>query len=143
MPFTTHTGSHPLSIMNHVVRAMDALVDAGEPFEGLFPSLLDRETCGMLTRMPPPIPGLRNGDRSHLGSNLIHDEATLKTLYALAKALDRPDYSEAADRYSRTRVAAGYRPVIRQAREDMQTGLWQNAFSKMIPSRASRSRLGV
>ena len=87
--------------MNRVLRALDALILAGESFEGLFPSLLDRRTGAMLSRMPPPIAGQRNGDRSHLGCNLIHDEATLKTLYALAAALGRPDYAEAADRYLR------------------------------------------
>lgn len=86
-------------MMDKVSRALDALIVAGDPFGGLFPSLLDRRTGAMLSRMPPAIPGQRNGDRAHLGCNLIHDEVTLKTLYALAAALGRPDYSEAADRY--------------------------------------------
>jgi hypothetical protein len=49
--------------------------------------------------MPAAIPGQRDGDLSYGGSNLIHDEAELKTLYALSQALDRPDYAQAADRY--------------------------------------------
>ena len=51
--------------------------------------------------MPCSIAGQRDGDRSYGGSNLIHDEAALKTLYALAEALERPEYAQAADRYLR------------------------------------------
>src|SRR5687768_4183044 len=53
----------------------------------------------MLRTLPPPIPGQRLGDRAHLGSTLIHDQASLATLYALATALARPHYSLAADKY--------------------------------------------
>jgi hypothetical protein len=38
----------------------------------------------MLQEMPPAIEGQRDGDRSCRGSNTIHDEATLATLYRLA-----------------------------------------------------------
>ncbi len=86
-------------ILKIVTQALDALISAAEPYSGLFPSLLDRHTGAMLKSLPPAIPGQRDGDRSHPGSNLVHDEATLKTLYALATALDRPDYAAAADRY--------------------------------------------
>ncbi len=82
-----------------ITRALDALIAAAQPYQGLFPSLLDRQTGAMLTALPPAIPGQRDGDRSHPGSNLIHDEATLKTLYALATVLGRPDYAAAADAY--------------------------------------------
>ncbi len=82
-----------------VSRALDALIAAAEPYEGLFPSLLDRRTGAMLAELPPAIPGQRNGDRAHLGSNLIHDEVTLRTLYALSPVLERPDYAVAADTY--------------------------------------------
>jgi len=86
-------------LLKKVCRALDRLIAAAEPYSGLFPSLLDRGTGTMLTDLPPAIPGQRDGDRAHLGSNLIHDEATLRTLYALATALDRPDYADAADAY--------------------------------------------
>ena len=79
-----------------VTRALDALLAAAEPYHGLFPSLLNRHTRVILAALPPAIPGQRNGDRSHLGCNLMHDESTLKTLYALSAALDRPDYADAA-----------------------------------------------
>lgn len=86
-------------LLSPVARALDALIAAAQPHHGLFPSLLDRKTGVMLTALPPAIPGQRDWDRAHLGSNLIHDEATLKTLYALAGAFDRPDYAAAADAY--------------------------------------------
>ncbi len=89
------------AILEDVLAAMDRLITAGAAHGGLFPSLLHRRTGEMFDELPPPIPGQRNGDRAHHGSNLIHDEATLKTLYALAEALDRPDYADAADTYLR------------------------------------------
>lgn len=89
----------PQQFLAKVCSALDSLIVAGRPYQGLFPSLLDRHSGAMLAKLPPPIPGQRNGDRAHSGSNLIHDEATLKTLYALATACNRPDYAAAADRY--------------------------------------------
>ncbi|MGH2367600.1 MAG: hypothetical protein ACRDI2_05325, partial [Chloroflexota bacterium] len=89
----------PKGILDKVGVAIDAIVHAGRPYGGLFPSLLDRRTGEMLETLPPAIPGQRIDDRSHLGSNLIHDQALLATMYALAAALDRPDYSAAADQY--------------------------------------------
>jgi len=86
-------------ILKKVCRSIDILVEAGEKYEGLFPSLLSLTTHEMLSELPPPIDGQRDGDRSHPGSNLIHDEAVLMTMYALSKALNRNDYARAADRY--------------------------------------------
>ncbi len=86
-------------ILEKVCRAIDVLVEIGGEYEGLFPSLIDREAHRMLDTLPPAIEGQRDGDRSHLGSNLMHDEVTLKTMYALSAVLDRPDYAGAADRY--------------------------------------------
>ena len=85
----------PEAILDRVQGAIDVLVEVGDRYGGLFPSLIDLETHEMLVDMPPAIEGQRVGDRSHLGSNLIHDEAALMTMYAL----DRPGYTEAADRY--------------------------------------------
>jgi len=86
-------------ILEKVCRSIDILVKAGEKYEGLFPSLLSMTTHEMLDELPAPIDGQRNGDRSHPGSNLIHDEAALMTMYALSKALNCNDYASAADRY--------------------------------------------
>ena len=82
-------------MLDRVCRAVDVLIDAGQRYGGLFPSLIDCGTHAMLEALPPAIEGQRDGDRAHRGSNLIHDEATLMTMYAL----DRPGYAEAADRY--------------------------------------------
>lgn len=92
------TSTESRRILDRVARAIDALITIGDRYDGLFPSLIDRNTHRMLTAMPPAIPGQRDGDRAHLGSNLIHDEPLLMTMYAL----DHNGYTEAADRYLRT-----------------------------------------
>jgi len=58
----------------------------------------------MLQEMPPAIEGQRDGDRSCRGSNTIHDEATLATLYRLAIVRGRDDLRAAADRYLQRRA---------------------------------------
>ncbi len=89
----------PEAILQRVTAALDVLIACGEPYGGLFPSLIDRRERQMLTALPPTIAGQRIGDRAFLGSNLIHDEPTLHTLCGLGAALGRPDYTEAADAY--------------------------------------------
>ncbi len=81
-------------LMERVRGAMDALIAAGEPYQGLLPSMLDRRTGKMLMDPPAAIPGQRIHDRAIRGSNLIHDESTLMTMYALGGA-----YAEAAEKY--------------------------------------------
>ena len=91
---------NPEQMLTKVGASIDLLVAAGEPHGGLFPSLLDlggRE----LAALPPPIAGQRMGDRAFPGSNLIHDEAVLRTMYALSDVMRRPDWRDAADRYLR------------------------------------------
>ncbi len=83
------------AILSRVTGAIDGLILAAEPFHGLFPSILDRGSLTMLAEMPPLIEGQRVTDRAFRGSNLIHDEVTLFTMYALA----RDGYAAAADRY--------------------------------------------
>ncbi|MFQ6041554.1 MAG: hypothetical protein ACE5PV_11915 [Candidatus Poribacteria bacterium] len=87
------------NILEKVCRSIDILVKTGEKYAGLFPSLISLTTHEMLEQPPPAIDGQRDGDRSHPGSNLIHDEAALMTMYALSKALKRNDYASAANRY--------------------------------------------
>jgi hypothetical protein len=89
----------PDEILTKVKNAIDALIEIGSQYDGLFPSLIDRDTHQMLYSMPPPIQGQRNGDRSHLGCNLIHDEAALKTMFALSEFSGDERYANAADRY--------------------------------------------
>ncbi|MCZ6676574.1 MAG: hypothetical protein O7E52_04915 [Candidatus Poribacteria bacterium] len=91
----------PETILRKVCRTIDILIDAGAKYEGLFPSLLDLETHDMLVEIPPAIDGQRDGDRSHLGSNLIHDEAAILTMYALGRVLEQSAYTQAADQYLR------------------------------------------
>jgi|TARA_Y100000588_G_scaffold376717_1_gene454885 hypothetical protein len=90
---------NPETILEKVCRALDIAIGLGANYEGLFPSIIDRSTHQMMVDMPPAIAGQRDGDRSHLGCNLIHDQAALQAMYALARALGRPDYARAADRY--------------------------------------------
>jgi hypothetical protein len=89
----------PDEILKRVCQSLDVLIGLGDQFEGLWPSIVDLSTNQMMMTMPQGIAGQRDGDRSHLGCNLIHDQAALKTLYGLAKTLERPDYALAADRY--------------------------------------------
>ena len=89
----------PEQLLTRVEAGLDTLVEVGERYDGLLPSMLDLTRHEMLTEAPEPIPGQRAGDRSYRGSNLIHDEATLRTMYAMAAARARPEYAEAADRY--------------------------------------------
>ena len=82
-------------ILGKIHTAINVIIKAGIPYKGLFPSILAPQNGEMLLTKPTKIPGQRNGDRAHLGSNLIHDEPLLQTMYALGK----PQYAEAADRY--------------------------------------------
>ncbi|HAA74521.1 TPA: hypothetical protein DCE37_05310, partial [Candidatus Latescibacteria bacterium] len=87
------------NMIETVTTAIDRLIESARPYQGLIPSILDRQTGEMLDAMPPAIPGQRDGDRAHLGANLIHDQALLLTMYALAESEGRADYAEAADTY--------------------------------------------
>ena len=89
----------PEAMLDAVCRSIDVLIRAGEGHDGLFPSMLNVGTGEMLAEAPPPIEGQRPGDRAYQGCNLMHDESTLRTMYAIAEALGRADYAEAADRY--------------------------------------------
>lgn len=87
------------ALLQRVCGSLDLLVQQAGPHEGLLPSMLDPVSGDMLAAAPPAITGQRDGDRSWRGSNLIHDESVLLTLYGLAEAQGRSDYADAADRY--------------------------------------------
>lgn len=89
----------PDDIIHKATKAIESLISIADAHDGLIPSIIDRTTQRMMTELPPAIPGQRDGDRSHLGSNLIHDEALLLTMYSLAETEGRSDFLEAADRY--------------------------------------------
>ena len=86
-------------IITKICSAIDLMIESSVPYKGLFPSILHPQTGEMLTEKPPKIPGQRNGDRAHLGTNLIHDEPLLATMNVLAETESKPEYAEAVDRY--------------------------------------------
>ena len=90
---------NPEAIINKICNAIDLMIQSSKPYKGLFPSILHPQTGEMLTEKPTKIPGQRDGDRAHLGSNLIHDEPLLGTMNALAETESKPEYVEAVDRY--------------------------------------------
>ena len=129
----------PTAILDRVCGAIARLIDAGAAYDGLFPSLIDRTSNHMLVDMPPPIDGQRNCDRAHEGSNLTHDEVVLLTMYAL----DRPGFSEAADRYLRrfathcTDTESGLFPWGEHAHWDLVTDQPGNSFVLHDPRTSS------
>ena len=90
---------NPEAIIAKICSAIDLLIESSKPYKGLFPSILDAQIGDMPKEKPPKIPGQRDGDRAHLGSNLIHDEPLLATMNALAESHSKPEYIEAVDRY--------------------------------------------
>ena len=53
-------------LLTTVCRAIDALIAAAEPYQGMFPSMLDPATGKMLLTSPPQIEGQRPvADRAH------------------------------------------------------------------------------
>lgn len=86
---------NPDAILGKVCASLDILTTVAERYRGLFPSVLDLETHEMPPNAPEPIKGQRSGDRSFPGNNLMHDEPTLRTLYALSPILGRPEYAAA------------------------------------------------
>ena len=86
-------------IITKICNAIDLMIESSQPYKGLFPSILHPKTGEMLTEKPPKIPGQRDGDRAHLGCNLIHDEPLLATMDALAETESKPEYAEAVDQY--------------------------------------------
>ena len=72
----------PEEIIEKVCRSFEILLGAAAEYDGLFPSIIDLKRQRMSTNVPEAIPGQRQGDRSHPGSNLIHDEAALRMIRA-------------------------------------------------------------
>jgi hypothetical protein len=89
----------PEDILQRVLTSLEVLVRLGDRHKGLFPSMIDCTHHEMIANAPAPIPGQRGGDRSYRGSNLVHDEATLHTMYGVAEATGKPELAAAADNY--------------------------------------------
>ncbi len=90
---------NPEAMLDRVTTALRRLIDTAEPWEGLFPSMLDLEGRAMLREQPPAIPGQRDGDRAFLGGNLMHDHVVLRLMYDLDAAGLANGCAAAADRY--------------------------------------------
>ncbi len=90
----------PERILRKVCRALNLLSKLANDYQGLFPSVIELETLRMPQELPPKIPGQRNEDRAHPGSNLMHDKYVLATMYGLANSEGR-QYAAPADRYLR------------------------------------------
>ena len=89
----------PKIIITKICNAIDLMIQSSKKYKGLFPSILHPQTGEMLMEKPPKIPGQRNGDRAHLGTNLIHDEPLLATINVLAETESKPEYTKAVDQY--------------------------------------------
>ena len=125
---------NPELIITKICNAIDLMIESSEPYKGLFPSILHPKTGEMLTEKPPKIPGQRDGDRAHLGTNLIHDESLLATMNALAETQSKPEYTEAVDRYLEH---------FAQNCTDTTTGLFpwgEHSFWQLIEERVGCSR---
>lgn len=125
---------NPEFIITKICNAIDLMIESSMPYKGLFPSILHPQTGEMLMEKPPKILGQRDGDRAHLGSNLIHDEPLLATMNVLAETESKPEYTEAVDRYLEH---------FAQNCTDTTTGLFpwgEHSFWQLIEERVGCSR---
>ena len=99
---------NPETMLEKVCRSLDILIALGATYEGLFPSIIDRSTHQMMTKMPPGIAGQRDGDRSHLGSNMIHDQTALKTCTRLPRR-----WTVQIMHRRQTGICSGLQPTVR------------------------------
>ncbi len=124
----------PELIITKICNAIDLMIESSKSYKGLFPSILHAQTGEMLTEKPPKIPGQRDGDRAHLGCNLIHDEPLLATMNVLAETESKPEYAEAVDQYLEH---------FAQNCTDTTTGLFpwgEHSFWQLIEERIGCSR---
>ena len=125
---------NPEVIITKICNAIDLMIESSVAYNGRFPSILHAQTGEMLTEKPPKIPGQRDGDRAHLGCNLIHDEPLLATMNAFAETESKPEYIEAVDRYLEH---------FAQNCTDTTTGLFpwgEHSFWHLIEERVGCSR---
>ncbi|MHC4756605.1 MAG: hypothetical protein ACYTBP_15840, partial [Planctomycetota bacterium] len=81
----------------------DALLEHGRDTYGtthspLISSALDRKTMTMLPEKLERMPGIRNGDRSLYGANVMHDQDLYQLLYALTEVTGKKKYAKEADK---------------------------------------------
>ena len=88
----------------HITKAYaDALLEHGRDTYGavhspLISSALDRKTMSMLAEKLERMPGIRNGDRSLFGANVMHDQDLYQLLYALTEVTGNKKYAQEADK---------------------------------------------
>lgn len=120
-----------------VGRVLDRLVAISEPLEGFIPSTIDLASGAMITELPPAIEGQRDGDRALAGSNLIHDQALLRTLDVLGAAHNKPAWRSCVDSYLKrfvrdcTGSASGLFPWGEHLYWDLQTNAVANSYDLM------------
>jgi len=88
-----------VALQSTVCAALDALIEAARPHDGLFPSVLDCASEQMPWSLPASIEGQRDEDRSFPGSNLAHDHSTLRTMLDVAAVTGKTHYADAARVY--------------------------------------------
>ena len=92
--------TQPDRLLDDVTESFDALRAAGDPYDGLIPSVLDRESGEMYSDVPGRIQAQRDGDRSHCGANLLYDVPLLHAMLGVGATDGNERHAEAADRYA-------------------------------------------
>ena len=86
-----------------VTNYADALLEHGRDTYGdvkspLIASALDRSTLALMDKDLRAMPGIRNGDRSLYGANVMHDQDLYQLLYALTTVTGDEKYAKEADK---------------------------------------------
>jgi len=121
-------------------------IEAGDAHDGLFPSILDRETVSVPADLPEQVPGQRDHDRAPdgTGCNPLHDEPILRAMYGLAAADGKDEYAAAADRYLETYASVCTRRDHEADGEGTATGLFpwgEHAYWHLTEQRVGSSHV--
>ncbi|MHC4213749.1 MAG: hypothetical protein ACYSWP_10300 [Planctomycetota bacterium] len=86
-----------------VTNYADALLEHGRDTYGdvkspLIASALDRSTLSLIDKELRRMPGIRNGDRSLYGANVMHDQDLYQLLYGLTTVTGDKKYADEADK---------------------------------------------
>lgn len=86
-------------ITDRVSDTFDALVKVADLHNGFFPSVIDCQTLTIPKKMPPAIPGQREGDRARWGCNLMHDHPLLRVMLLVGQEESYAAYVGTVERY--------------------------------------------
>jgi hypothetical protein len=88
-------------VLDAVLRSLRHLFKVGEGkgYNGLFPSFIALDRPWMLYGIPQCVGGQRDIERCPFGTNLIHEQTTLRTAYELSELLGEKDLAAGADAY--------------------------------------------